>query len=143
MHYYWVSTIKMYSSLSNHAILCQWHYFIPKFKVLASTPHKWNLWNVNHLKLLKYPPKLVISTLIYPPPPQPPTPNPFKIRISSVSILNAGNTISILGRFNEKIKHSSYLKIILNRHIVTNSALRHLVNSANPMLPWYFKKLIS
>ena len=64
--------IELYLPLSNDAILCQWHYYVPNFKFLASPstittspPINWNLGNANHFKLLQPsppPPQLVIST---------------------------------------------------------------------------------
>ena len=63
------SRIELYLPLPNDVILCQWNYYIPDFKFLASPSSqllpsltiKGNLGNANRFKLL-HTPQLVIST---------------------------------------------------------------------------------
>ena len=63
------SRIELYLPLSNDVILCQWNYYIPDFKFLASPSSQLlpsltingNLGNANRFKLL-HTPQLLIST---------------------------------------------------------------------------------
>ena len=41
--------IELYLPLSNHAVFCQWHYYIPSFKFLDTTPPSQPLPNTNRL----------------------------------------------------------------------------------------------